>query len=91
MGSFCNLGHWFETNKEHYDLQNMFSYSKKGKKKRMGKNLIFITSEWWHIGPLVIYSKTEAEEQVYNVWGFLFVCLLSRGILLLVQGYSGSK
>lgn len=51
----------------------------------MGKNLIFITSEWWHIGPLVTYSKTEAEEQVYNVWGFcLFIkrySVVSSGVL----------
>jgi len=47
-------------------------YSKK-KKKRIGKNLIFITSEWGHINLLVIYSKTEADEQVYNVFVSIFV------------------
>lgn len=36
VGEFRNLDHWFKTNKEYYDLQNMFSLSKK-KNKELGK------------------------------------------------------
>lgn len=50
-----------------------FHTKKKKRKERIGKYLIFITSEWWHINLLVIYSKTEADEQVHNVF---VVCLL---------------
>lgn len=62
-------------------------HSQKKKIRNWEKSDLYNISERWHVNLLVIHSKTEADEQVYNVF---VVCLLKGGIFF-TQGYSGSK